>query len=93
VLGHGLACTQCTEVFISNSTFEGIESSAGGAVYLETLSGESAVVNSIFKNNSANFGGAMRLINTVDIHFENNTFKYNKAERNGLTGEGGAIYY
>ena len=93
MLGHGLACTQCTEVFIADSTFEGIQSSRGGAIYLETLSGESAIVNSEFKNNSAIFGGAIQLINTVDIHFENNTFEDNSAKNDGRTGEGGAIYY
>lgn len=95
--GHGFRCERCFRVLVANSTFEGLQAYAGGAIALIEMAGSmSKIVNNTFRNNQAGIGGAIKLENPATVNIKGNNFTGNSAikiEKNWRRADGGAIYY
>ena len=80
--GGAISMQPLGSLVVENSTFEGNSSSAGGAI--NNGSPEAQISDSIFRNNYAGSGGAIRSIDSIVI--SNSQF-----DGNSSSGKGGAI--
>ena len=85
---------------LKDSKFENLNSTKGGAVYIEQIdaikTGDTFYVidNCEFLNNYAFYGGALLLENPENVFMESNLFKLNRAVNNSnRDGNGGGMYY
>ncbi|CDW73329.1 UNKNOWN [Stylonychia lemnae] len=109
--GGGINCQYCTGLDIRDSTFSNLRSVYGGAIYIidfdlnkGTTDIEKTrkffITNSVFKNCSAQEGGAIMTENAQSVLLMDNQFIWNKAMiikdqliQVSEAGSGGAIYY
>lgn len=89
--GGGLMIDGISELVVDSCSFVGNTGSSGGGIYSTANGVPTTITNSIFRNNSAHFGGGIRIDNKASV--TNCVFANNKAVSVNLgTGFGGGIY-
>ena len=97
--GHGFFCLQCRHVEVANSTFEGLESLQGGAIFLQYMDDDSVTEiwnNTFYRNQASRDAGAIRLTNAGRVYILGNNFTENrvvKTDKSWRFSDGGALYY